>query len=135
MAKFGLKEFWLAGGGHQSSPTHRRRHKRKAKMDPEKSSLKIRSHNLNGFNSSREFIRRECEDLSFSILAMQEHWLRPSFRKQKGVNLLKTLHPDFDSFATSGMNDHLNQRILKVGHLAALVFYSKNIFLFVFVLW
>ena len=82
-------------------------------MDPEKSSLKIQSHNLNGFNLLKEFIRRECEDSSFSILAMQEHWLRPSFRKQKGVNQLKTLHPDFDSYATSGMNDQLDQRILK----------------------
>ena len=82
-------------------------------MDPVQSSLKIRSHNLNGFNSSKEFIRRECEDSSFSILAMQEHWLRPSFRKQKGVNQLKTIHPDFDSYATSGMTDQLSQHILK----------------------
>ena len=82
-------------------------------MDHQKTTLRIRSHNVNGFDSSSEFIRRECDDNSFSILALQEHWLRPSYRKQKGVNKLKVLHPDYDAFGTSGMNDQINQNILK----------------------
>ena len=82
-------------------------------MDHRKLTLKIRSHNLNGYDSSREFLMRECEDNAFSIMAVQEHWLRPSFRKQKGTNKLKTLHPAYDAFATSGMANVIDQRILK----------------------
>ena len=82
-------------------------------MEQRKTTLKIRSHNINGFASSSEFIRRQCDDGSFSILAMQEHWLRPSFRKQKGINKLKILHPEYDAFGTSGMSDQIDQRILK----------------------
>ena len=82
-------------------------------MDSRKLTLKIRSHNLNGYDSSREFLMRECEDNAFSIMAVQEHWLRPSFRKQKGTNKLKTLHPAYDAFATSGMANVIDQRILK----------------------
>ena len=47
----------------------------------QKTSLKIRSHKINGFDSSTEYLCNECDDDSFSILAVQEHWLRPSFRK------------------------------------------------------
>ena len=79
----------------------------------QKTALKIRSHNVNGFDSSTEFLYNECDDESFSILAIQEHWLRPSFRKQKGVNRLKVLHPKYDAYATSAMSDTINQRILK----------------------
>ena len=79
----------------------------------DQTTLKIRSHNVNGFNSSCDFIRQQCEDASFSILAMQEHWLRPSYRKQKGVNRLKAVHPHYDAYATSGMSDDIQQRVLK----------------------
>ena len=82
-------------------------------MDLGKTTIKIRSHNINGFDSSSEFLRRECNDLSFSIAAIQEHWLRPSYRKQKGINRLKVLHPDYDAFATSGMSKDIDQRIMK----------------------
>ena len=82
-------------------------------MERQKTKLKIRSHNVNGFDSSSEYIRQECNDAAFSILAIQEHWLRPSYRKQKGVNRLKMLHPNYDAYATSGMSDQLDQRILK----------------------
>ena len=82
-------------------------------MGHQKTTLHIRSHNVNGFDSASEYIRRECDDDSFSILAMQEHWLRPSYRKQKGVNKLKILHPNYDAYGTSGMTDQINQRILR----------------------
>ena len=79
----------------------------------QKTSLKIRSHNINGFDSSTEYLYNECDDDSFSFLAVQQHWLRPSFRKQKGVNRLKVLHPNYDAYATSGMSDKISQQILK----------------------
>ena len=79
----------------------------------EQTTLKIRSHNVNGFNSSGDFIRQQCEDASFSILALQEHWLHPSYKKQKGVNRLKAIHPDYDAYGTSGMTDDIQQRVLK----------------------
>ena len=82
-------------------------------MDSGKTTLKIRSHNVNGYDSSREFLSHECEDNSFSVLGIQEHWLRPSFRKQKGTNKLKILHPDYDAYATSGMADVIDKRIMK----------------------
>ena len=76
------------------------------------STLKIRSHNINGFDSSSDYIREECDNESFSILALQEHWLRPSYRKQKGVNRLKLVHPKFDAFGTSGMLNQIDKKIL-----------------------
>ena len=85
----------------------------KLRWSVKKTKLKIRSYNVNTFDSSSEYIRQECNDAAFSILALQEHWLRPSYRKQKGVNRLKVLHPNYDGYATSGMSDHIDQRILK----------------------
>ena len=75
--------------------------------------LKLRSHNLNGYENSKEFLHQQCEENAFSILAVQEHWLRPSFRKEKGVNKLKVLHKDYDAYATSGMKGIVGNRILK----------------------
>ena len=75
--------------------------------------LKLRSHNINGFDSSHEFLAQECEENSFSVLAMQEHWLRPAYRKQKGINRLKSLHPNYDAFGTSGMVDQIDQQVLR----------------------
>ena len=69
--------------------------------------LRLRTHNINGFESSKEFLYQECSVAAFDVLALQEHWLRPSFRKDKGVNKLKTLHKDYDSFATSAMEHHV----------------------------
>ena len=75
--------------------------------------LRLRSHNINGFDSSHEFLVQECEDNSFSVLAMQEHWLRPTYRKQKGVHRLKSVHPNYDAYGTSGMADQIDQRVMK----------------------
>ena len=82
-------------------------------MESGVSTLKICSHNINGFDSSSDYIREECDNESFSILALQEHWLRPSYRKQKGVNRLKLVHPKFDAFGTSGMLNQIDKKILK----------------------
>ena len=79
--------------------------------------LKLRSHNINafinGFDSSCEYLHQECKENAFSVLALQDHWLRPSYRKQKGVNRLKTLHPDYDAYGTSGMADQIDQHIMR----------------------
>ena len=82
-------------------------------MESRRISLKLRTHNINGFDSSREFLYDECEENSFSVLAIQEHWLRPSYLKLKGVNRLKTLHPEYDAYATSGMSDQIHQRVMR----------------------
>ena len=82
-------------------------------MSDKLTNITIRSHNVNGFNNSSNFLYNECLADSFSILALQEHWLRPSFRKQKGTNKLKVLHPNFDSYATSAMSSKVGERILK----------------------
>ena len=82
-------------------------------MDPTTTAIKIWSHNINGYDSSREFLLNECENRSFDILGIQEHWLRPSYRKHKGTNRLKTLHSGFDSYATSGMAAQCDQRVMR----------------------
>ena len=82
-------------------------------MDSAKTQLKLRTHNLNGFKNSKEFLLEECINNSFSVLAMQEHWLKPTYRKNMGTNSLKVLHPKFDAYATSGMASHIDQRVLK----------------------
>ena len=76
-------------------------------------SLRLRTHNINGFENSKECLFHECEDESFDVLAIQEHWLRPSFKKEKGTNKIKTLHQQFDGFATSGMTSHVGKTIIK----------------------
>ena len=81
-------------------------------MDTDKTILRFRSHNINGFKNSKEFLYHECNSKTFDILAVQEHWLKPSHRKHLGINSLKTLHPMFDSYATSAMNN-LDNCILK----------------------
>ena len=82
-------------------------------MDPNNFSLKIRSHNINGFSNSKSFLYQECNEKNFSILAVQEHWLRPAYRKINGINQLKILHPDFDAFSISAMDKQMENSILK----------------------
>ena len=79
----------------------------------ESTRLTIRSHNLNGFDNSREYLLEECKSNAFSILAMQEHWLRPSFKKDKGVNSTKILHPDYDAYSTSAMSGHARSGLIR----------------------
>lgn len=82
-------------------------------MATESHFIKIRSHNINGYNSSKEFLFQECDNDSFSILALQEHWLRPAYWKIKGTNQLKVLHPNFDAFGVSAMEAQLGCSIMK----------------------
>ena len=65
--------------------------------------IRLISHNVRGFSNSKEFLYSRCEENSNAIIAIQEHWLPPPFKKQAGVNKLRTLHPDFEGFGVSAM--------------------------------
>ena len=73
--------------------------------------LTISSHNVNGFKRSKEFLYSQCEQNPNSIFAIQEHWLRPPYKKQFGVNQLRCLHPDFDGYGTSAMAESFKTKI------------------------
>ena len=75
--------------------------------------MKFRSHNINGFRNSKEFLFHECDSNSFDLLAIQEHWLKPTHRKHSGTNSPKVLHPKFDAYATSGMDSQIGERVLR----------------------
>lgn len=72
-------------------------------MDLKQNRITIRSHNVNGFKRSKDFIFSQCEKNPNMIIALQEHWLRPPYKKQFGVNQLRCVHPNFDGFGTSAM--------------------------------
>ena len=73
----------------------------------------ISTHNVNGFTRNKEFLRTLCESNPNAIRAIQEHWLKPPFKKQLGVNKLRSLHPNFDGFGTSAMKHDVETRIVK----------------------
>ena len=76
------------------------------------SKLTISTHNINGYCRSKEFLRAQCHDTPNSIPAFQEHWLRPSYKKQAGVNQLRCLHPDFDGYGTSAMKHSSETQVM-----------------------
>ena len=65
--------------------------------------ITISTHNVNGYTRSKDFLRSLCDDVPNAIRGLQEHWLRPPYKKQHGVNQLRCLHPNFDGFGTSAM--------------------------------
>ena len=73
--------------------------------------ITISTHNVNGYNRSKEFLRSLCSDYPNAIRGIQEHWLRPPFKKQHGVNQLRCLHPDFDGFGTSAMKSDMDKKL------------------------
>ena len=74
--------------------------------------ISIITHNVNGFKHSKNFLYSQCAKKSNSILAIQEHWLRPPYKKQFGVNQLRCLHPDFDGYGTSAMKNSSETKII-----------------------
>ena len=74
-------------------------------------SITVSTHNVNGYSRSKNFLHSLCSQTPDSIRAIQEHWLRPSYKKQCGVNQLRHLHPDFDGFGTSAMNKSLDSQV------------------------
>ena len=75
--------------------------------------IKLSSHNINGFTSSKEFLHQRCEAEQLAIFAVQEHWLKPSFRKQMGINKLGCVHPNYEGFGSSAMENAFKSSILK----------------------
>ena len=73
----------------------------------ESKTIKLSSHNIRGFSNSDDFLYSRCDSENDSIFALQEHWLKPHYRKQQGVSVLKTLHPNFDGHGTSGMTERI----------------------------
>ena len=90
--------------------------------------LIISSHNICGFDNSKEFLYDQCDNNNISVLAIQEHWLRPPYRKNHGTNRLKLLHSNYDSHAVSGMQKVINSQIIKGRPYGGTGFlYKKNI--------
>ena len=54
-----------------------------------------------------------CDKNKNSIRAIQEHWLKPPYKRYSGVNQLRSLHPEFDGFGTSAMEHAFDKKILK----------------------
>ena len=75
--------------------------------------LDILSHNVNGYERNKEFIRDTCCSFPISVYGLQEHWLRPPSKKYPGVNVLKTLHPDLDGWGRSAMKTKMETQILR----------------------
>ena len=71
----------------------------------EQKSICIRSHNIRGFNERKDFLKSQCHSNSHLIHCLQEHWLPPPFKKRAGTNAFRTVHPDFEGFATSAMKE------------------------------
>ena len=75
------------------------------------STVTISTHNVNGFNHSKEFLYGLCDKFPNAIRGIQEHWLTPAYKKQLGLNRLRLLHPDFDGFGNSAMAKEMSAKI------------------------
>ena len=81
--------------------------------EPAPVSITISSHNVNGFVGSKEFLHSRCDASDNAIFAIQEHWLKPTFRKKQGVNQLRSVHPRYDGYGTSAMNEKISAGVTK----------------------
>ena len=81
-------------------------------MDYSAKTITFSTHNVNGYKRSKEYLFSQCVDKPDSIRAIQEHWLRPAYKKQFGVNQLRCLHPNFDGFGTSAMAKSSESKVL-----------------------
>ena len=79
----------------------------------DKDAFVISSHNICGYNNSKEFLYHQCDNNVASIFAIQEHWLKPPIRKKHGTNCLKVLHPKYDAHGVSGMSRQIGDKISK----------------------
>ena len=71
----------------------------------------LSTHNVNGFTRSKKFLHSLCVNYPNSIRAIQEHWLRPPYKKQSGVNQLRLVHDEFDGYGTSAMTKSSTENI------------------------
>ena len=72
-------------------------------MMADSSSIRIASHNIHGFADKKDFLHSRCQSNPLIIQCLQEHWLPPPFKKKAGCNALRSIHTDFEGFATSAM--------------------------------
>ena len=73
--------------------------------------ITISTHNVNGYARSKEFLHSMCNNVPSAIRGIQEHWLRPPYKKQFGINQLRCLHPDFNGFGTSAMKKSSESKV------------------------
>ena len=66
--------------------------------------ITLSTHNINGYKRSKEFLLSQCKSNANSICAIQEHWLRPPYKKQFGVNQLRCLHAEFDGYGRTPLH-------------------------------
>ena len=66
-------------------------------------SISICSHNVHGFADKKEYLNSRCQSNPLLIQCIQEHWLPPPFKKKAGTNALRSIHAEFEGFATSAM--------------------------------
>ena len=74
-------------------------------------SIRISTHNIHGFASSKEFIHSRCDTDSNLIQCVQEHWLSPPYKKRAGTNALRIIHPDFEGYGVSAMKQSEQNQI------------------------
>ena len=65
--------------------------------------LDLYTHNVNGFKRNDDFVRNTCLASPLCIYGLQEHWLKPPYKRYPGVNGLMTIHPLLDGWGTSAM--------------------------------
>ena len=80
-------------------------------MAPLSTGICFSTHNINGFNHSKDFLHSLCDSNPNSIRAIQEHWLAPPYKKHLGINRLRYLHPDFDGFGNSAMSKEVESKV------------------------
>ena len=71
--------------------------------------IDISSHNINGFKN--DYLNLRCESAPNSIFCIQEHWLRPTYKKVRSINQLRVVHPLFDGYGVSAMNESHYQKV------------------------
>ena len=90
--------------------------------------LGISSHNIRGYRSSKEFLYDRCEENQLKIQCLQEHWLPPPFKRQAGVNTLRSLHPNFEGYGQSAMKAGMEKGIRRGRGFGGTGFlYPKNL--------
>ena len=75
------------------------------------SNITISSFNVNGLNHSKCFLKSYLDGKRDLIVSVQEHWLKPSFKRLCGVNALSGIHSDFEGWGTSAMKESIDKSI------------------------
>ena len=71
------------------------------------------THNINGFHRNKNFLNSRCCTETDTIQCLQEHWLRPPFKRAKGINELKHVHSEFEGYGASAMKNSIGTKVLR----------------------